>query len=65
MAKLDFSNRHGQIGGIGHTVEHSLDDANRKAPVFEFRDAGSTKLSAAAETFAEIEREVRKILGGG
>ncbi len=63
MAELDLSNRHGQIGGIRETVEHSLDDDNRKAPVFEFRDAGSTKLSAVAETFAKIEREVRKILG--
>lgn len=63
MAKLDLSNRHGQIGGIGQTVEHTLDSDDRKAPVFEFRDIGSTKLSNVAKTFAEIEREVRKILG--
>ena len=62
MAENDRENRHGQIGGIGETVEHALNDIALPAPVFEFRDMGSVTLADAPAKFGEIERAVRHLL---
>jgi hypothetical protein len=61
VAEYDKKYRHGQIGGLGSTMEHLVANDAMNVPIFEFRDIGSVETTKLTTFLKDTEQKIRDI----
>jgi hypothetical protein len=61
VAEYDKLYRHGQIGGLGSTMEQLIGDPNASVPIFEFRDISGVFTEKLTGFLTKIEAAIRGI----